>query len=52
MTTSFTDFFPENSKWSRPENFIKESRPIHQVKNSSSKVQLMSCSFAISPRAW
>ncbi|EOT7855925.1 head GIN domain-containing protein [Pseudomonas aeruginosa] len=32
MTTSFTDFFPENSKWSRPENFIKESRPIHQVK--------------------
>lgn len=52
MTTSLTDFFSENPKWSRPESFIKESRPILQVKNSSSKAQLMSCSFEIKPRAW
>ncbi|HCR1674454.1 head GIN domain-containing protein [Pseudomonas aeruginosa] len=32
MTTSLTDFFSENPKWSRPESFIKESRPILQVK--------------------
>ncbi len=32
MTSSLNDFFPEDSKWSRPASFIKESRPIDQVK--------------------
>ncbi|HGN1515710.1 MULTISPECIES: hypothetical protein [Pseudomonas] len=54
MTNSLTEFAPEakGTEWDRAKDYVKDSRPITQVKKLDIKGAVESFSFATRPRDW